>query len=739
MPATADLPPSIARPVYNEANLLGAMHVRLHGASADEETTFVRNIDYNARGQRELIEYGNDVTTSYTYDDETFRLTLLRSTRPAAPSLLQELHYTYDPVGNITEVRDEAQQTVFFENSVVSPSARYAYDALYRLIFSAGREHARSPSAPQPDELEIPRYPIRHPNDLRAVHRYEERYAYDGVGNILEMTHRAMNGADPQLNWTRRYQYETASNRLRSTSLPGDDPVAELNSGGTYSARYPHDSHGNITSMPHLSEMAWDFKDRLVRVDLGGGGTVHFVYDAAGQRVRKVHEHNGALVDERIYFGGYELLRRRDGSGPTRERETLHVMDGEQRIALVETLTLGDTRPVGGPTPTLRYQLANHLGSACMELSEDAAILSYEEFHPFGTTAYHSARGIAEVSLKRYRHIGTERDQETALDFCSARYCAAWLGRWCSPDPLGLADGVNRYAVSQNRPTVLVDPSGTEGETGELEDDRLHLSGERQLTLTDELPSPADFRASLGLDDPVRDTSVESDGEPEPGGGRGVDELLLRAVGARDDAAALSEFEETILEINLAASLLEPVEVDLVIRGLGDSRRGTGTAEDPDSDRSPPGTIVVNPYPDLNLLTIVLAFLGVMTVSIPDVPIRNAYLHSAGASFGRTAQTGGSLSPSGSVSAHGGLGVNHYNWGEVTAIYNSGDWTEWLPNAQLVPHDVVSGAFTIPGTVNFPSISLSLSFDLSLAGQPGRDWRGAPRGGHGPRSHDFPQ
>ena len=40
------------------------------------------NIDYNAKGQRELIEYGNDVRTAYEYDPLTFRLIHLRTTRP---------------------------------------------------------------------------------------------------------------------------------------------------------------------------------------------------------------------------------------------------------------------------------------------------------------------------------------------------------------------------------------------------------------------------------------------------------------------------------------------------------------------------------------------------------------------------------------------------------------------------------------------------------------------------------
>ncbi len=46
---------------------------------------------------------------------------------------------------------------------------------------------------------------------------YIERYDYDAVGNILKLTHAAQSGG-----WTRSYDYESGSNRLRSTSLPGD-------------------------------------------------------------------------------------------------------------------------------------------------------------------------------------------------------------------------------------------------------------------------------------------------------------------------------------------------------------------------------------------------------------------------------------------------------------------------------------------------------------------------------------
>ena len=44
-------------------------------------------------------------------------------------------------MGNITHIRDDAQQTIYFRNKRVEPSADYTYDALYRLIEATGREH----------------------------------------------------------------------------------------------------------------------------------------------------------------------------------------------------------------------------------------------------------------------------------------------------------------------------------------------------------------------------------------------------------------------------------------------------------------------------------------------------------------------------------------------------------------------------------------------------------------------
>ncbi|WP_272459347.1 RHS repeat-associated core domain-containing protein [Polyangium jinanense] len=437
---------SEVRPKYNEASLLEQVEVRLRGAI--NWSTFVDNIDYDAKGQREKIVYGNDVVTEYSYDPLTFRLTRIKTIRPSDGALLQDLRYIYDPVGNIVEIADHAQKPLF-NNGPVEPVWKYEYDALYRLLEATGREHAGQNADIQQDEGGFPLLNVPHPNDPQALRNYTERYKYDAVGNIEKMIHEVVGLSG---SWTRRYDVAPENNRLLRTSLPGD-------ADGDFSAKYNHDAHGNMTSMSHLPSIGWDFKDQKREVNKGGGGKVYFTYDAVGQRVRKVWEHNG-IVEERIYLGSFEVYRRREAGSLVLERETLHVMDGAQRVVLAETKTVDTSVPNLVVSSRVRYQLGNHLGSAALELDEAGLVISYEEYYPFGTTAFHAAASGVEVSAKRYRYTGKERDEETGLYYHGARYYAPWLGRWTSADPTGMVDGPNLYAYGRNNPLRFVDPDG---------------------------------------------------------------------------------------------------------------------------------------------------------------------------------------------------------------------------------------------------------------------------------------
>jgi RHS repeat-associated protein len=202
-------------------------------------------------------------------------------------------------------------------------------------------------------------------------------------------------------------------------------------------------------------------------VELNGtGGTAYYNYDGGGQRVQKVVVKSGRRT-ERLYLGGVERYREYSASSVNnpngtveQERWTVQIDD----IAQVDTLTVDNSAAVGSPVPLIRYQYRDHLGSATMETNENGQVISYEEYHPFGTSAYRTAKSGTDLSLKRYRFTNKERDDETGLYYFGVRYYAAWLGRWTSSDPGDFVDGLNMYVYVRNNPVNGVDELGYETE-----------------------------------------------------------------------------------------------------------------------------------------------------------------------------------------------------------------------------------------------------------------------------------
>ena len=425
----------------------------------------IQDITYDAKGQRESISYGNKTITRYHYDPDTFRLLQLQTTRTVInpefpkekgfkdPNILQNLYYTYDPVGNITEIYDDAVEPAYFKNQEVKSHNLYTYDALYRLLSGTGRENSAAVGMPGPTEPPpmVVQFPISDPNALR---NYTQHYIYDQVGNIKEMVHVANGGS-----WTRQYDYAADSNRLLKTWEGSNTAEA---------VEYWYDTHGSMLNYNNVAPgqfLQWDYRDMIHAIDLVGGGEVYYNYDAGKQRTRKVIENQtGTKQWERLDLGGLEVFRKYSGGTVVEEVETLHLMDGEKRVLLVNNVRQTNT-PQLSVGILYRYQYGNHVGSAGVELNEQANTISYEEYHPYGTTAHRAVRSTTDLQ-KRYRYIGKEKDEETGLSYHVARYYSPWLTRWICPDPTGLQDGPNLYQYTKGNPIKSMDPRGTNGEPG---------------------------------------------------------------------------------------------------------------------------------------------------------------------------------------------------------------------------------------------------------------------------------
>ncbi|MDQ2180187.1 RHS repeat domain-containing protein [Marinifilum sp. D714] len=413
---------------YNKAGLLESMS---SGGKA-----YINNINYNEKGQRTDIYYANGSKTKYEYDAKTFRLTRLLTSRNTGKDILQDLNYTYDPVGNIVEQVDKAQQTFYYSNSVIEPKGQYEYDALYRLTKATGRELN---SLAMPTHSDFANN-IGLPNTAaNAMQNYTHNYSYDQLGNMEKV--------NAEGSWTRNYFYNAHNNYL----LGHTDGVNE----------YTYDAHGNMLSMPHLQAMHWDYNDWLSQVELDANGNKAFyVYNAGGERVRKVVV-KGNIREERYYFGDFEIYHKFVSNSLVTERTTVNISDDKKKIATAETLTIDQGSLTVDPVAIIRYQYDNHLGSASLELDESADIISYEEYHPFGTTSYRSGRSETETSQKRYKYVGKERDEETGLYYYGFRYYAAWICRFVSVDPDFLQYPIlTPFCNAANNPITLTDYKG---------------------------------------------------------------------------------------------------------------------------------------------------------------------------------------------------------------------------------------------------------------------------------------
>jgi RHS repeat-associated protein len=112
-------------------------------------------LSYAPTGQLSSITFGNSVTTSNTFNAAALYRLISKTTTLPSGTRAQDFAYTYDPVGNITQLTNNATTTN-------SASITYQYDALNRVIAATTISAVSSP--------------------------YNQLFSYDPLGNILSIT-----------------------------------------------------------------------------------------------------------------------------------------------------------------------------------------------------------------------------------------------------------------------------------------------------------------------------------------------------------------------------------------------------------------------------------------------------------------------------------------------------------------------------------------------------------------------
>lgn len=411
---------------------------------------FIRHIAYNAKGQRLLVAYGNQLMTRFAYDRryQVIRQRTELYTQPdplrwhPAGGMVQDWAYTYDLNGNLRLLKDRSPGCGV-PGSLLGADAldrAFEYDPLYRLVAANGRECDTAWAAP-------PWLHSLRGTDPTATRPYAESYRYDRSGNLVELRRQA--GANA---YVRTLAPGPSSNRLSQVGASG------------LVFQYRYDANGNMVHENLDRHSDWDHADRLktFRVQTPASGaaldddrwsapTVHaqYFYDGAGHRIMKLVRDQGGSYEVTVFIDEVFEHVFRVGTGAL-ENFSTHLMDGETRVARVR-----DGTPLPGDnSPPVQYHLGDHLGSSALVTDQTGAWVNREEFSPFGETTFGS------FALKRYRFTGKERDEESGFYYAGARYYAPWLVRWVSCDPLGRSGSNNLYAYVSGNPLRWIDPLG---------------------------------------------------------------------------------------------------------------------------------------------------------------------------------------------------------------------------------------------------------------------------------------
>jgi RHS repeat-associated protein len=456
-------------PRYNRAGALEA--VRFGNAE------YVRHIAYNARRQRVLIAYGNDVATRYAYDPLTFRLARLRTERmtrtagagalafQVSGTALQDIFFRYDLVGNVAAIDERTPDC----GVATGPGSlgrdqllrEFTYDPVYQLLSATGRACRNTANPRGLDDDPRCGFQVGGARVTSAAstpnltESYLERYRYDPAGNLLELRYLAASG-----NWKRLYGIGGLPND-QWTSAPNNQLTSLLNGATSHSQQF--DRNGNLIRHGAEKHYVWDHGDRLTgyRVQAAAGSPssieARYLNGADGLRVKKWIRNQQGHVDSSVEIdAAFEHHRHSEPAGTT-ANNALHVMDGQNRIAVVRVGPALDRRDA---SPTVQYCFGDHLGSSHVVVGgADASgndFVNREEYFPYGETS------VGSFGKKRYRYMGKERDEESGLYCFGARYFMPAFARWVSCDPAGPVDGLNLFRYAENNPVRYVDSQGME-------------------------------------------------------------------------------------------------------------------------------------------------------------------------------------------------------------------------------------------------------------------------------------
>ncbi|WP_233267136.1 RHS repeat domain-containing protein [Aeromonas veronii] len=468
----------------------------------------------------EKVEFGKQETELVTRYERDPMGRLLKKTLPDG----REIQFSYDQYGQLTQVDDGAWPLTFEYDTAGNllaehqgwASSYFKHDAMGRLAhwqLPDGNKLAYhylhgELSGIDLNGAELTRHQMVGGLEMRRSQgALTQQYEYDEQGRLTAL--RLQRGK--QVARERRYGYDRTGNLLQiNDSVQGEqhyryDPLDRLlEVRGELTERFLHDPAGNLLSQTlggqfdgartqgnrllfsgdrHfeydefgrlaierrgkgqslVTRYHYDCQHQLIRAELPDGTTARYDYDAFGRRIRKtVSGTKGELVTEFLWQANNLIAESSYQLGDDKRRT-----DEQYRSFIYEP---GSFKPLvqlegeGADAEVFHYQL-DHLGTPLALTRDNGATAWQVRYRAYGNVWREE---IAEVATP-LRFQGQYFDAESGLHYNRHRYYQPETGRFITPDPIGLAGGLNNYQYAPN-PTGWVDPLGLMNQPGQCPD-----------------------------------------------------------------------------------------------------------------------------------------------------------------------------------------------------------------------------------------------------------------------------
>ena len=351
---------------------------------------------YDCIGRTIRRSLDNGAYTSYGYNNRGWIMDVQNMKRNGN-SVLSRFSYYYND-GGATDSAGNILKTVQTLSDGNTYTSTYTYDNDYRLTCER----------------------------MSGATTYGYAYTYDGVGNRNTL---AVDGGGATT-----YTYDHNANSELRTEC----------SGGTTNT-YTYDTRGNmltktISGGGGITTYTYNDMNKIINISYPGGTSTAYVYDGDGNRVKKVGTDG---VAEYYLYDGSNLHVVLDSSGNNKERydyDTYGVV--YKRTEGVGTYYFGN----------------DHLGSVwnAVTLDNNESIVGTYTYTAFGNTTASDSIG------NPFRYVGAKGYfsdyADSGLMLLGARYYSPSIGRFVTIDPI--RDGRNWYSYVENKPTLLVDPTG---------------------------------------------------------------------------------------------------------------------------------------------------------------------------------------------------------------------------------------------------------------------------------------